>query len=788
LPPVQAPSTIGLMSTAGEVASSAAPLSPDGTPGGMVAHPAAVIPAVVPFGLTIGLSAFLLFSVEPLVGRLVLPVFGGAAGIWATVLAFFQAMLLLGYLYAHLSATRLSVRMGVMVHLGIAAVALVATLAAPQRLSEVPIGGLPSLLGLAVLLTLIVGPAAFVLASTTPLMSAWYARTIRVTGQAAPRSDPFWLYALSNGASFLALLAYPFLLEPAIGLSTQRGVWAAGFGLLAIALVATSLRYLGATRSEPLAARQADRAAAPAAEVALARRIRWLVLSAVPAGLLSAVTNFITTDLISAPLLWVVPLAVYLASFVIAFSSRGQARLVPLALILAPAAATLLWVPLGSSAGWSILPLLAIEYGGLAILATAIHGRLAADRPPADRLTDFYLTVSTGGVLGGAFVAVVAPLAFDGVWEYPLLVVGALAALALPVASREPGRAAAGGRRRPFLRLLSGAPARIGPYALVAIGLLAVMGADGAIAFEAAVRWLVVGGLVLLVGGIRWFFAGATALVLVLATFVLPQAALLRDRSFFGVVEVQRDGAGTTLLHGTTVHGGQLLDPARQGDPLSYYARSGPAGDIFAEYAAANPAGGDVRVIGLGTGSLAAYSHESDRMVFLEIDPLVAEVAADPRYFTYLANAQGEVGIQIGDGRLLLEREGEASLDLVVLDAFSSDAIPVHLITVEGLAAAGRTLGPDGLLAIHVSNRYYDLSPAVAAAAQRLGLTVLEREYEPAAEDAARGAGLSHWMVAAASPGALAGFLERGWVAARVSDRPFTDDFADLLRHLRAGA
>ena len=753
--------------------------------GGVLARAAAVVPAAIPFGFTISLSAFLLFSVEPLVGRLVLPVFGGAAGIWATVLAFFQAMVLLGYLYAHVSATRLRARTAVLVHVGLATAAVLATLAAPERLSEVPVDGLPSFLGLVVLLTLTIGPAAFVLASTTPLMSAWYARTLG-TGPTAPRSDPFWLYALSNGASLVALLAYPFLLEPVIGLTTQRGVWAVGFGILAIALVGTSLRYLGAAHPERSAAAQVGRTAAPASAVAPARRIRWLVLSAVPAGLLSAVTNFVTTDLISAPLLWVVPLAVYLGSFVVAFSGRGHGRLVPLALVLAPAAATLMWVPLGSSAGWSILPLLAIEYGGLAILATAIHGRLAADRPPADRLTDFYLTVSTGGVLGGAFVAVVAPIAFDGVWEYPLLVLGALAALTLPVGSTEP--APAGSRRRPIQRLLSGAPGRIGPYALVALGLLAVMAADQALALEAAVRWLVVGGLVLLVGGVRWFLVAATAVVLVLATFVLPQAAVLRDRSFFGVVEVQRDHAATTLLHGTTVHGGQWLDPARQADPLAYYARSGPAGDIFGEYAAANPAGGEVRVVGLGTGSLAAYTHAGDRMVFLEIDPLVAAVAADPQYFTYLAQAPGDVGLQIGDGRLLLEREGEATLDLVVLDAFSSDAIPVHLITVEGLEDAVRPLGPDGVLAIHVSNRYYDLAPVVAAGAQGLGLTVLEREYEPAPEDAAQGAGLSHWMVAARSPAALAGFLERGWVAPRTSDRPFSDDFADLLRHLRAGA
>lgn len=748
----------------------------------------AALPAAIPFAVTIGLSAFLLFSVEPLVGRLVLPVFGGAAGVWATVLAFFQAVLLLGYLYAHVSATRLRARTGALVHLGLAAAAVVATLAAPGRLADVPIDGLPSLLGLVVLLTLTIGPAAFVLASTTPLMSAWYARVRAGVDPTAQRADPYWLYALSNGASLLALLAYPFVLESAIGLSAQRGAWAVGFGVLAIALVGTSLRYVGTSRAGTAGAPATGQQASPSTAIARGRRGRWLLLSAVPAGLLSAVTNFVTTDLISAPLLWVVPLAIYLGSFVVAFSARGRARLVPLALALAPVAATLLWVPIGSAAGWPILPLLAIEYAGLAILATAIHGRLAADRPVASRLTDFYVTMSAGGVLGGVFVAVVAPVAFDGVWEYPLLIVGALAVLALPLGPGPVASAAGSLRRRPILRLLAGAPRRVGPYALVATGLLVVMAADRALALEAAVRWLVVGGLVLLVSGVRWFAVATTGVVLVLATFVLPQAAMFRDRSFFGVVEVQRDSAATTLFHGTTVHGGQWLDPARRADPLHYYARSGPAGDLFAEYAEAHPTGGEIRVVGLGAGSLAAYMHTGDRLVFLEIDPLVAEVAADRRYFTYLADSSGEVGVRIGDGRLLLEREGDATLDLLVLDAFSSDAIPVHLITVEALEDAARTLRPDGLMAIHVSNRYYDLAPALAAAARHLGLNVLERQHEPTTEEAAGGAGISHWMVVGRTPEGLAGFGPRGWVAPRVSDRPFTDDFADLLHHLRSGA
>jgi SAM-dependent methyltransferase len=293
---------------------------------------------------------------------------------------------------------------------------------------------------------------------------------------------------------------------------------------------------------------------------------------------------------------------------------------------------------------------------------------------------------------------------------------------------------------------------------------------------------------VLLVGGVRWFFVVTSALVLVLATFVLPQAAIFRDRSFFGVVEVVRSQETTLLLHGTTIHGMQWLDPARRNQPGSYYARSGPIGDVIAAYDLRHPAGGEIRVSGLGAGALAAFARAGDRMVFYEIDPLVAEVASDTRYFTYLADSAGATEVRIGDGRQLLAAEGDETLDVIVLDAFSSDAIPVHLITAEALADAGRALRPDGLLAIHVSNRYYDLAPAVAAAAQRAGLTILERAHVPGPEAQLTGASISDWMVAARSPASLATFAALGWVQPRVSDQPFTDDFADLLHHLRPGA
>lgn len=743
-----------------------------------IARPIRAIPPALLFGGSIGLSAFLLFSVEPLVGRLATPVFGGAAGVWATVLAFFQGVLLLGYLYAHVLATRLPVRRAAAIHVLVVLAAVLATALAPARVAMLRDEDIPTLIDLVRVLAVLIGPAAFAITSTTPLLSAWYARVRREVDPDAATSDPYWLYALSNGGSLVALLAYPLVIEPALGLTAQRSAWLAALAALAIVLVGAAARAAVTGSSSPTRLTAARVGAPP---IPWRERATWILLAAIPSGLLSAVTNLITTDLIAAPLLWVVPLAIYLASFVVAFSARGR-RAMPVVERLAPAAATLLWVPLGSSAGWPIAPLLVIEYGGLALLAIVLHGRLAQRRPGAAHITSFYLTMSLGGVLGGLFVAVVAPLAFDGIWEYAILVAGAVAMLAVT----RPSSPASHGRARPFLRLVGGVRWRVTPYALVAAVLVAALLESDALATEAGLRWLLVGGLVLVFGGQPAFLAATTSLVLVLATFILPPAAVFRDRSFFGVTEVLRTDDATVLMHGTTVHGSQWRDPARANDPGSYYARSGPVGDIFSVWAE-RPANGSIAVMGLGAGTLAAFPRQGDRLVFFEIDEVVARVAADPTLFTYLRDTRATTSVRIGDGRLLLAREPAASHDLVMMDAFSSDSIPVHLITVEALAESLRTLRPHGLLAVHVSNRYYDIGPAVAAGARRLGLDVVELQYQPTVEEAKAGAGLAHWLVAARDPADLAGLRERGWIDARVADRPLTDDFADLLRHLRPG-
>ena len=763
---------------------------PRGSARALVGLSAVVLPV---FAATIALSAFLLFTVEPLVGRLTLPTFGGTPSVWATVLFFFQSVLLVGYAYGHLSATRLGPRRGAIVHVILALLAVAALSLAPARIGD--------------------------------------AARRRAAGRRQPRLDPDPhdrrpgpADHRDHAAAELVVRRDPIGRRPArrsvLALrAEQRGV-VRGPARLPVPhrAVARSRRPAVGLGSRGRGSRRLSRrlclARPPTGSSGRGRRgcvgpgdrsppprpgparsagddaARWLLLAAVPSGLLSAVTNFITTDLISAPLLWVVPLAIYLLTFVIAFSERGR-RIVPGAEWLAPAAVTLLWVPFGSAAGWPIGPLLLVEFAGLAIVATTLHGRLAADRPAPEHLTEFYLVMSAGGVLASSLVAVVAPTLFKGIWEYPLLLILALGAMAL-VGGPAAAAPAPGPRRRfdlsPFF---AGAPARLAPYVVVA-GLLGLgLVASGSLGLEAGVRWLLVGGLILLVGGQPRFLFVSTALVLALAVFVLSPAAVFQDRSFFGVTLVLRpaDQPLTILMNGTTVHGIQSSDPAARSIPGSYYAPHGPLGEVFG-LARSRPgaeAGRTIGVVGLGSGTVAAWARPGDALTFYEIDPLVIRVASDPAYFTWLSDAAVRPEIVLGDARLSLESVPGPTYDVLVLDAFSSDAIPAHLLTTEALADDARVLRPGGLLAIHVSNRYYDLGPAVASAARAAGLTVLERVYEPSAADRRLNAALSDWLIGTTDPSDVPRLEAAGWRTVREGVTPLTDDHPDLLRLLRIG-
>lgn len=742
--------------------------------------------ATLPFALPIGLSAFLLFSVEPLVGRLLLPIFGGTPAVWATVLFFFQTVLLVGYLYGHLSVTRLG-SWGPPLHFVLAVLAVIALLMAPARLADVRVEAVPPVLDLVRILFLVIGLPALVLTTTTPLLSGWFeaAREREVVG------DPYWLYALSNGGSLLALIAYPLIIEPRLGLSAQRGIWAVGYGLLVVFLALAATRAIPALRARtansPIEAWRARASTAlEASPVDWRRRGRWLLLAAVPSGLLSAVTTFIATDLVSAPLLWVAPLSIYLVSFIIAFSPRGQ-RWIGRTVIAAPSMITLLWVPYGSAGGWPVLAVLTMELVAFGIVATALHGRLAQDRPDPSRLTEFYLILALGGALASAFVALVAPSVFPGIWELPLLLVAALVGLALVAPQAHLRTRTRTGGSLDFGPFFRGAQQRMLPYAVAAALLVAGLVGTGALATEAGIRWLLVGGVILLVGARPWFLALATAFVLALATFVLQPPADFRDRSFFGVTEVLESPSGelTLLMNGTTVHGSQSNDPAKRRTPQSYYVRNGPVGDLFA-ITAPDQGSHTVGIAGLGGGALAAYAEPAISMTFFEIDPVVIEVASDPRYFTYLADAPTRPTVIEGDARLSFEDEPAGRYDLLIMDAFSSDSVPVHLLTVEAIADEIRITKPDGVLVFHISNRYYDLAPAIAAAVSARGLTILEKTHHPGTIKEP-GETPSRWLAASRNPVMLEELRAEGWIPVTPSDRPFTDDYSDLLRYLNFG-
>jgi len=759
-------------------------------------------PGRAPFVASIALSAFLLFTLELLAGRLVLPVFGGSPGVWTTALVLFTGILFLGYLYAHFVATRLDPRRGGLVQLALAVLVVVATLLAPRDIAALRFQGTPEALNVLYALLLIAGAPIFLLASTTPLLSSWF------SGRGG---DPWWLYAVSNAASFLALIAYPFVIEPYVPLSTQR------------TLVVGALVVFGATLAAVVRSGRHAVAEAPTREpddleatepLDRRRQLRWLFAASIPAGLLAATTNFIATDLVSAPLLWVGPLAIYLASFVVAFSRLGR-RSLRFVEFLVPAAVTLLWIPFVLHAYLPVIALLLIELGSYAVLAIAIHGRLALDRPDGRHLTRFYLILAAGGLLATAFVALIAPLVFSTIYEYPILLVAGIGVLVIlpgpsgrpetvprPDASRPKAT-----HRREAIRLSPAAPRpeagtpqeevaasasvrgllvsailRLIPLAIVGIVLFALVASDPEAAPQLVIM-LVVGAVIVLLARTPALLAGATAIVVIIFIVGFAPPSLTRVRTFFGVLEV-RDPGGPAFAEysGPTLHGAQFTD-GRSREPTTYYVRNGPLGGIFDDLRA-RARSASIGVVGLGTGTVAAYAQPDDRLTFFEINQAVVDLAEEGKYFTYLRDSAAKPEIIVGDARLSLDAQPDASFDLLILDAFSSDAVPTHLLTREAMRTYMQKLRPGGALAFHVSNRYYSLANAVAGTARAEGLGALFLGFEPDNERRGQIAAYSSEWVVVGKPGDVKRFEPRGWSAIRPGPA-LTDDFSDLLRTLQ---
>jgi SAM-dependent methyltransferase len=638
-----------------------------------------------------------------------LPTYGGTSAVWTTALVFFQSTLLAGYALAHLTFSALGLRRHAWLQVGLVLVALVVLLAAPLAVPAfaAPPPGLPTAIWLVGVLAAMVGLPFLVLSSASPTTQRWFAALPGGT-------EPYRLYAASNAGSLIGLVAYPTLVEPNLDLPDQARWWSIGFAVFALgtAGIARVVHRQGRERIATM------RDAEPRPSVG--RRLRWILLAAVPAALLIGVTTDISTDIAAVPFLWIGPLTVYLATLIFAY--------------LRP-------TPVGQTLGTVVLPLLAVLVGLLEISAIvlqvwqsivlllvtlaaaglALHGRLAADRPSPIHLTEYTLYVALGGALGGIVMGVLAPVLFR-------VPVEGLIVLAVAV----------------LLVMLPGRRGLLSVPAFVAITVAVAAGVGGA-----------------------------------------PDT-IRRDRTFYGVYRVGQPEPGVHVLYsGTTIHGRETFDGAMAGEPLSYYHRAGPLGEVIESLQAEHPT---LRIgaVGLGAGAIAAYGRPGDTYRFFEIDPTVVDIARDPASFGYLADSPASIDVVVGDGRLELERTPSGAFDLLVLDAFSSDAVPVHLLTTEAIAEAMRTLAPGGVIAVHISNRFLDLEPIVAAAARENGfVSIVGSDLPPS--DLAGLADASQWVVVGRSFADLAGLVEGDrWETAHAADtRAWTDRYSDLLGALR---
>jgi hypothetical protein len=719
------------------------------------------------FASTLFVSAALLFFLEPMFAKMVLPYLGGSPAVWNTCVVFFQATMLVGSVYAHVLNKTLRLEAQVAFHvLVLAAVAFTLPVLIPANWAP-PVDHTP-VLALLRLLAVTVGPPFLVVSATAPLVQQWFSRTDHPAA-----ADPYVLYSASNLGSVTALLLYPLVVERLWRISVQGTMWEAGYGAFALGILLCGLAAVRFRSFRPRAA-----AATSVEDVDIAppnwrRKFRWLFLSLVPSSLMLAVTTFLSTDIAAVPLLWVVPLTLYLLSFVNAFSRKP---LISISAAHAGVRVTMLPLTLALIIGIArpTVPLMALHILAFFACALALHGQLARERPAPQHLTMFYLWVSIGGVLGGAINTLVAPLVFTDITEYPLMLI---AACALGLLVNTPSRL----RYRDMVIPLS-----LG--ALVALLLIAgVNGALGTSTFALGIG--VIGALYIACAKHPARLATAIALMFGAGSIWGPSQThvLFAERTFFGVLRVRADDTGKyyRLIHGSTLHGEEALDPARSGEPRTYYHRDGPIGQVIATLSP-QLSGGSIGVVGLGIGSLAAYSQPGQTWTFHEIDPAVERIARSPQYFRYMSECGARCTVRLGDARLSLAK-ASAQYDLLIVDAFSSDAIPVHLLTREALQLYLRSLKPDGTLAFHISNRNVNLKPVLGALASDSGLTALVRL--DLNDDPVAGHGKSEWLVMARARSILRALVaNQRWQQPPSDSAVWTDDYSNIVTVLVAGS
>jgi SAM-dependent methyltransferase len=680
------------------------------------------------YALTIVVSAFLLFQVQPVIAKTILPWFGGSAAVWTVCMLFFQMALLLGYLYAHALVRYLKPRTQMLVHAGLLLVSALALPIYPSA-SWKPMGGEEPTLRILGLLAVTVGLPYFLLSTTGPLLQAWYARRFR-------GSMPYRLYALSNAGSMFALLSYPVLFEPVFTTHQQAWMWSAAYGVFVVLCGVTALR--SGPRAE-LAGPGGEDAAANAEIVppSAKKYLMWLLLPAVASLLLLAITNHLSQNVAAIPFLWVLPLSIYLLTFILCFEGSGWYRRNPYLQLLAVALGAMAYALSVDSTGSVpiriVVPLFAM---GLFTSCMVCHGELARLKPDPRYLTHFYVMIAAGGALGGLLVGLVAPHLFNAIYEMPLGLV-ACAVLVVWVLRQD-------AELKWFARWRQPAP--------IAAVVLTV-------------------ALAVFVGiGIRTSVLGARVLV----------------RNFYGALRVRDNGPATqldatrTLTHGTINHGEQFLNRARRDQPTTYYGPNTGVGLTIRERGKSKAI--RVGVIGLGTGTIAAYGRQGDYYRFYEINPLVLRLAHTE--FSFLPDCKAKVEVAMGDARLSLEREAPENFDVLAVDAFSSDSIPVHLLTLEAMLLYFRHLRPDGVLAVHISNRYLDLEPVLAGETRATGK--IARVVDTDDDDTQDVFGAT-WVLVTSPASGFRGeeLTNSAEIETKRTVRLWTDDYSNLFRILK---
>jgi SAM-dependent methyltransferase len=664
--------------------------------------------------LTIFLGAFLVFQIQPVIAKIILPWFGGSASVWSACLLFFQTVLLLGYLYAHFVVRYLRPKAQAILHASLLGVSLLLMHVIPGAAWK-PAGGADPVFRILGLLTVSVGLPYLLLSATSPLAQAWYARTFQV-------AFPYRLFAVSNFGSLLALLSYPVLMEPYVATSNQARIWSVAFAVFCLLCTGCAWRSLRPAAMAP------EEAATPVEEQppSWPSRLLWVALAACSSTLLLAVTNYVSQNVSPVPFLWILPLSLYLISFILTFERENWYRPTVFAGLVALSLGGMSYGLAkfdGSTDFKYVIPLFA---GGLFICCMFCHGELARRKPHARHLTGFYLAIALGGALGGIFVGGLAPRLFRGSFELPIAI-----------------------------------------FACAVLGVVSLRDIS------------------------KWLYAGWAFLTIVLALTLWVQereivsGARLMTRNFYGVLRVTQDGSlgdpyvTRTLVHGTITHGLQYMAKERRRLHTTYY---GSASGVGLAIENTRHSAQRVGMIGLGTGTIASYGRAGDYYRIYEINPLVLEIAR--REFTYLLDCPAKVDVVLGDARLSLERESSQQFDVLAVDAFSGDAIPVHLLTLEAVRLYFRHLRPDGILAVHVSNTHLALEPVVQKAADALGKKTLLVDTDDG-EDGVYGA---TWVLVAARPEVFDNpsfQLHADPIKVKRAFRAWTDDYSNLYQILK---